>query len=211
MYHHILSCFQQNNWNWNNISGLVRDVIVSVAAIISIPSLNRWREREATKDDRELAKKILKAVYKVRDAVAYVRSPWISIAEQSAAAKEKAEKEKDITFEEIMNSSNKRIETVYSARWQKVVEAMSELDATTLEAEVMWGKDIIEKEKDLKNYVRVLFINIDNYLNYKERQIKFDREIIYGSMGADDNFNEEIEKAVKKIDGFVGPYLRIKK
>src|SRR5689334_8252445 len=75
-----------------DVVSLVRDILTCCAALfaagIAFLGLRTWRAQLKGKTEFELAQRLLQSVYKVRQAIAVVRHPWMSVAEESDAVKE---------------------------------------------------------------------------------------------------------------------------
>ena len=71
---------------------LIKDIITGLsaltAAIIAVLGLQAWKKQLKGKTEYEIAQKLLKAVYKVREAFSGVRSMLMDIPEQRQAVKE---------------------------------------------------------------------------------------------------------------------------
>jgi hypothetical protein len=65
---------------------MCRDVLVAlsalITAVIACYSLNKWRKELKGKSEYEIARQVLKSVYRVREAFIISRSPNISYSKQ---------------------------------------------------------------------------------------------------------------------------------
>jgi hypothetical protein len=151
------------------------------------------------KTDYEVARRYLKSVYKVREAIRYVRNPYISVGEMEKSIKDSGlEDNKDLT------ENQKRNWAVYDARWKKVSEAKTQMDLELFEAEVSWGKDILSKQKDLADLIGKLYATVTMFLRgYGQKQ---EDKVIY-DIGEKDIFAKEVDEAIEKIEDHLKPYL----
>jgi len=196
--------------DWSNFFSTLKDIIASVDSIIGILiafflGLSAWKKQLLSKDKYDLSKRLLRSAYKLRDAIEYVRNPWISITEQTNAAEKVG-----ANIEETQKDHNKSIKNVYFVRWQKIAEALSDLDTESLEAEVFWGKDATKAQEHLRSCVKELSVNLNYYLNMV-KEVKVDFDVIYDSMDRDNTFNVKIKNAIEDIKIFLEPHLKIKK
>lgn len=112
-----------------------------------------------------------------------------------------------------------RESAVYAKRWEKIQESLIDLEKVTLEAEAIWGKAVRDYIKQLQKCVSTLNTNL--YLHLQriashrreyspEQQIMIDG-IIYASYDhpEDNAFSQEINLAVKNIEDFLRPRLKI--
>ena len=182
---------------------LILEIINTLAiiggVIMAIIGVNTWKKQLKGSTEYELAKRYLKSVYKIRDAVKYVRNPFISSDEMVVAVKVKNVENPDYSNNQQTNRA------VYSVRCNKVIEASTDLDVELLEAEVLWGERAVEVVNDLNNQKNKLYISLKMFL--ENRNIRPDRDIIY-DMGDQDTFNLEIKKAIEKIEDFIKPHLK---
>ena len=178
---------------------IINTFAILSGAVMAFVGVNAWKKQLKGSTEYELAKRYLKAVYKIRDAIKYVRNPFISIDEMAVALKENGIEKPDYSNNQQTNRA------VYSIRWKKVMEARTNLDVELLEAEVLWGKVAVDVVDDLNARINKLYVSLKMFL--EERNIKPDRDIIY-DMGDQDTFNHEVKKAIKKIEFFIKPHLR---
>lgn len=183
------------------IKDLITLVLTIAGMIIAGGGLSTWKKQ--IKGDT--ARRLYKSVLKLREAISYVRNPFISITEQNNAIKQ-AEKE-NISLE--MKSSN----IVYYFRWQKITEAMSELQLEQLEAEVLWGKEVLEKIDPIRSCVTELNMKLSQFLNPDLKTFSSDeiREVIYENRSKDssDKFTSKIDNAVNVVGNFLKPKYKL--
>ncbi len=178
---------------------IINTLAICTGAVLAIIGVNAWKKQLKGGTEYELARRYLKAVYKIREAFKYVRNPFISIDEMANAYKE-------IGVENVDYSDNRKTNrAVYSLRWKKVMEARTDLDVELLEAEVIWGKDGRLIVEDFNLIINKLYVSLKMFL--EERDMVPDHEIIY-DMGDGDTLNLEINKAIKKIEEFLKPHLK---
>ncbi len=178
---------------------IINTLVIVVGAIVAFIGINAWKKQLKGSTEYELAKRYLKSVYKIRDAIKYVRNPFISIDEMAVALKENGVENPDYSNNQQTNRA------VYSVRWKKVMEARIDLDVELLEAEVIWGKEAVNVIGDLNAQINKLYVSLKMFL--EERNVKPDRDIIY-DIGDQDTFNPEVQKAIEKIESFIKPHLK---
>ena len=184
------------------VTSTITAVAAGVGAWVAVSGIQAWKKQLKGKTDYELARRYLRAVYKTRDAIKFVRNPFVSIEEIDKAAKEK-----NVSSTSIDDGG---IRGVYSRRWDKVVEAGSDLSVELLEAEVSWGKGALEIEKDFDVCRRKLFADLKIFLSFGLNLGKRPdpKEHIIYDMGEGDTYNAEMEKAILKIEEYLKPHLR---
>ena len=210
MHHiHVVKSFLEINWKlfFDILVSTITSVALLIGAVVAVIGLNTWKKQLKGNADYELARRVLRSTYKLRDAIKYVRNPFISVEEQASAAKE-------VGSEKVGGSQ--AIFDVYSVRWQKINTATSDLEAEGIEAEVLWGKPAVEVQKDFWDCVRKLYINLNYHLKARKdpeiygRLARDSRDIIYATDPANENdsFSLEIKAAVSKIEEFLKPHLK---
>jgi len=103
---------------------------------------------------------------------------------------------------------------------KKVRDAFVELDSISLEAEALWGQVVIENLRDLNQCAAKLNLNIQHYLrSLSESSTEYDRNaereietIIFDwpDNPNDNPFTNEINEAIKRVEIFLKPRLKLK-
>ena len=194
----------------------VKEVVVTAAAatgaIVALRGLSAWRLQLSGKTEYDVALRFLRAVYKLRDAVGLVRSPFMSAGERANAVKK---------TDPSGPSQDSLLETTaaaYDLRWKSIMEAMSDIQLVAHEAEVLWGSEAVELLEPLRKCVSELNWAVGTYLRVRsERTIDRDKGIyesasrIVYSMGDDpeaDPFGAKLKESVTKVENFVRPRLK---
>jgi len=199
---------------------IFKDIISGLSAlfvaITAFLGLHTWKKQIKGRNEYELIQKLLRATYKVRESIAWVRNPFESVAEISQALK-------DSNIEGDYNN-NPRIRArkegaVYENRWRKVQEALIDLDSVALEAEAIWGDKVSACLKPLRTSVSTLAFTITSYLQTLERPndnlgseySKYLEKIIYDwpDESNENTFSKELSIAVNIIEEFLRPRLKI--
>jgi len=99
-------------------------------------------------------------------------------------------------------------------RWDKIVNAYTEIESHQLAAEVLWGTEITKKMKLLNEKVTKLRIALEQHL-YPEMRTKKPEtidNIIYnqGNDIEDDDFGKEINQSIGEIKNFIKDKLKNK-
>ena len=198
---------------------LIKDILTGLAAgvasIIGILGFNTWKAQLHWKRQYEVAQRLSKATYMVRNALAHVRDPFGYEGELQQATKEvKVEGDPWDNTEKFIHTQR----AVYSWRWQEVHKALVELDAVSLEAEAIWGKVVREELAPLYLCAKTLFNTLQiQFKKMEHPEIYFSKDadqrevqVMYDRPGEQDNFfSSEITNAVSKIEDFLKLYLKI--
>jgi len=196
-----------------------KDVLLTmvgiVGACVAVRGLNTWNRQLKGSVEYDLARRILKGTYRLRDAIKSVRHPAMSGVEMPAPAEEEA---KHMTGEEIYYYGRSR---AYQARRQKVSDVRTDLRAELLEAEVLWGAELGKRFEALFNLERELLVAVLSYLSLcdpkeseamkaaiQKRRLNA-RDIMYDSLeDGGDEFTKDVAQAVASIEDHLKPHLR---
>ncbi len=195
---------------------------VSAIATIAIAytayrGLNSWKDQHKSKNEYELAKRILMGVFDLRDAVDKMREAFLDINNT------KAYQDNSLTNEEKDHATQKEI---YNIRWKKVKKSIRSIDSELLEAKVLWGGSLEKKIKKMEklimdNLLRAIEYNLaiqnpdvdscdkdfkDEELKKIEKQY---RGILVSREIDNDPFKAELEEHIEKIRKFLKPKMRL--
>lgn len=203
----------------NEIATLTKDIVLTIAAIIgayvALRGLNTWNRQLKGGVEYDLTRRLLKATYRLREAIKGVRHPVMWGNEQPLPPEDEAQG---------MNRDQKRyygLSMAYQKRWDKVSEVRNELQTDLLEAEVLWGGIIYEKFEPLFRLQQELFADVHSYLvacnpsetaesRHAMGEIRRKRrEVLYDYLGVEpDMFASDVANAIKGIESFLKPHLR---
>jgi len=183
------------------------DGITALSAILAVIFGSSWldtsKKKMKGKLDYDIARKYLKGVLKLRDAIKIVRNPFIPVGEMQSALEKNGFKGNEYEDKEKTNRS------VYSLRWNKVQEAWTNLEEILTEAEISWGDEAVKIQNDLNQLVRELrgaiwlFVNASEDIKTNDENFK----LIYGTYDRGDDFSVKVDKEVEKIRDFLKQYL----
>ena len=200
---------------------IAKDVILGLsacsAAVFAYLGLDAWRKELKGKSEYELAKSVLKSVYKVREAFKHVRNPAIFQYE----------------YPPDMIDSWGHLETehdydgtahVYETRWKKMDEAFRELEENHLAAQVEWGSEFQNIIKKLRACRADLLVTIQQFLEKKKKPRRMEplntleqraqeRSVLYylGNDSEYDKFTSEIESAIAEFENWLRPHILSKR
>lgn len=196
---------------WQVVLTTVKDVITASAGIVAIIGINAWKRQLRAKTDYELARRLLRAAYGVRDTLNSIRSPITTDTEARQAEKE-AGLQPDPT-----DAESKR--AVYKARFGLLNKPLSELQAEVLEAEVSWGSSIRDSVVPLNKCILELKFAVEDYLGQfgtEGRKLERDRRLEVEAAiwrlrvrSEDDKFERTLNAAIARIEEFLKPHLRL--
>jgi hypothetical protein len=198
------------------IISATKDVLVGLsavsAAVFAYLGLTTWRKELKGKAEYQLAKDVLKSVYKVREAFKHVRNPAIYQYEYP----------EDMTDHHghlRREHAYKGTAYVYENRWKVMAEAFNELEEHHLEAQVEWGPQFQDVIKDLRSCRSDLLVAIRQMLErknpqgdalppVKERPEEFSILYHLGSDSKHDDFTPKIDKAIHAFEQWLRPHIK---
>lgn len=142
-----------------------------------------------------------------------VRNPLITSEETSAAFKELGIE----VSGEIKEILAKSTQAVYEIRWKWLSNAIESFDAEALEAEVLWGSQIVQATNELRKQVGELRWAIRILLNPPERipakESERVHEIVYDPHGfwedSENSYTRAVMTTISQIENFLKPKLTI--
>ncbi|MDX9913738.1 MAG: hypothetical protein RBS77_04115 [Candidatus Moranbacteria bacterium] len=182
--------------------------IIALTAILGLLFGQSWldtsKQKMKGKLDYDVARKYLKMVLQLRDAIKKVRNPFISIGEMQVALEKNGFKGDEYEDNEKVNRS------VYSLRWNNIQEAWTSFEEVLIEAEVSWGDEAINIQKDLDLLTKELRSVVWLFINYPENFNKKEEgnsKVLYGTHDENDEFAKKINSEIEKIRIFLKKHL----
>ncbi|OHB12505.1 MAG: hypothetical protein A3G46_00930 [Candidatus Zambryskibacteria bacterium RIFCSPLOWO2_12_FULL_39_16] len=194
------------NQDWYLITKDVLTVLFTLAGlIIAGLGLATWKKQIKGSKEFEAAHNLHFAMLKLREAIKHVRNPAIWPSESQRAVKFIKEKNPEKSDEELKKNEHAY---VYEMRWQKITDAYTEAESYLLEAEALWGHEIMDLTKPLNKKVRELNINLNQNFASPEMRTKdlmAIHDVIYdkSSETEQDAFSTEVSKSIDAIAGYL--------
>lgn len=195
----------------------IKDILVGVsavsAALFAYLGLTTWRKELKGKSEYQLAKEVLKSVYKVREAFKHVRNPGIYQYEYPKDMLDNTGYlKREFHYEGTAH--------VYEKRWKMMAEAFSELEDHHLEAQVEWGPEFQDVILKLRTCKVELQITIQQLLEREKNPSMIERSgfeknaeersILYnlGSNSELDKFTPQIDEAINEFEKWLRPHIK---
>lgn len=187
------------------LSSLVLAGAAAATAVAAWVGLHTWRTKMRAGSEHEVARSLLRAALRVRNAIREKRSVFAPPPNVPAA-----EFEKD-------RPSASWVAGV-QALLQGMREAGTEFDAQVLEAEVLWGE---RGKKACMPFVRVAnryALAVRQYYRAQaDERWKLSEEkwqeldgVVWEASGEDDAFGKQLEEALEELQSFARPYLQVR-
>ena len=198
---------------------ILKDIILLLVAIIGVGSaifgLKTWRKQLKGNTEYQLARRLMIVIYKARDYVKIVRNPFMDGGEITQAFKE--------NNEEVPNIHDKKYNikvdrAVYSMRWRQLNSALSDLKIELLEAEVIWGKEVVTKLNAFYICIKDLNFAIYKHINVKDgifkltaEELKKNELIVYDTSDdpSENEFSGKFKQSVEEIECYIKPMLKL--
>jgi hypothetical protein len=191
-----------------------KDILVGLSAVtatfFAYSGLNAWKKELKGKAEYQLAKEVLKSVYRVREAFKIVRNPSIFQYEYP--------EEMTGPFGHLESEHNHEgTAHVYDVRWKEMAKASIELEEYHLEAQVEWGSEFQDVIIELRHCQRKLLITIQKMLSQmKNPHIQIysaseeENDSILYSGGTSNEFTAQIENAINEFEKWLRPHIEHK-
>lgn len=192
---------------------IIKDICLSGAAVttayVAYTGIEKWKTELKGKANFDVARTIIKSIYKLRDEIEYCRSPFIS-------AYEFPDWYKGGLGSHSNDEEGQAWAHVYSKRWEPVGATIQEFDTATLEAETLWGNNIKEKASALRQAARNLQVSIEAVISdkysggedFKDRDFgKSMRANVTASRSSDNELSKTINAAIEELEGEIRPHL----
>lgn len=200
------------------IISLAKDLILSGAAItgavVAIKGLGTWQRQLQGQSEYDLSRRLLVSLFKYRDSLNNVRNPFMWGNEMPSPSEGEA---KLMTPEKIRFFETSK---AYEVRWSKVSKERSSLYTDLLEAEALWGNELIDLFKIIFHLQNELFICINHYLevinpdasNDSKKAIQSirnkSRDIMYSDLSVQgDDFQKDLMASISNIEKYLKPKL----
>ena len=200
------------------IKDFVMTVAASVGSVVAILGLNTWRKQLTGQAGYDLSRRILISLLEYRNAIMGVRNPamWnMSVLEVDERELEGKDADERMRIYQYRGQSKE-----YEKRWQVVSEKRKNLDADLLEAEAIWGEElmgyfipIFRLEAELMICVRHHLMLLDpskseGVKRAIQKKSETERDILYGDWsGVDDEYTNDLNRAIRNIESYLKPKL----
>jgi hypothetical protein len=191
--------------DWDEVAPIVssaKDVVLMIAggvtAWVAVHGLNKWRHEMSGKNEYEAARNLIKATYRVREALRSARSPVMWSNE----------------FPESGHDAD-GFAHAYTSRFKAVIAALEEFETAGLEAEALWGATIKSATSELAQCVREVYVAMEAIVeNKRENNENFKADPEFGKKmraaaheSSDNAMTKKILAAVKAIEDEVRPRM----
>jgi len=187
-------------------SGLVISAVVG--ACTAVRGLNVWRKQLRGTNEYERARKLMRAVYVLRDNINNCRKPFTNRDELRGYA----DKDGITINHDDPNFFRKVEQLVYTHRWIALQSALAGLHIEKSESEVIWGDKISELIYPIFHLVAELEeAKIVTYSEDLQKRFGDEKANSFAKKlhtdGPEDEFDKRVYESVKSIRSFLEPKL----
>jgi len=196
------------SFSFERLVALVVAISATTGAVVAVKGLRTWRQELRGKTEYELSRRLIRACYKVRDSFLHVRSRGIMASELPGDAVN------DLAALADPEKRRENNQFVYENRWKVLMEAVLELEAEILEAEVMWGNKIEASMKEVRRAVIDLNFALEDFIFHPLSQpasrtdITKIRHRFLGKLDGSDEISQQIRDALGPIEAKARQHLR---
>lgn len=202
----------------SNIFSVWKDAILGISAIVgttvAMRGLNTWNRQLKGKTEYELARRLLRATYNLREDLNFVRHPVILSFEKY----EPPEDESQVSTPE--REHRYKLLKVYEKRWELASASRLELKAELIEAEVIWDAQIVARFQELLKLYTQLFMETREYLTDLNPDAGYSRDkeqkaktfqTFHPDLGGvrKDDISDKMEASISEIETALKPHLKV--
>jgi hypothetical protein len=182
----------------SSIQGVVTIIALVAGTIIAWNGLTTWKDQLLLRVDYDVARRVLVAAYKARDAIMSARGNEI----------EKAIVQRG-------GEASQEVSTSLRERWDAFLKAMREYDVELLEAQALWDKDAVDVLAKLRLSASELRFAFEMMaFPWNEADLAEFSETLFRRVPKateKDEFDRLLKEHVSEIEGVLRPKLALKR
>jgi len=199
----VMDTMATNSWYL-----VIKDVatlgLTLTGLVIAGMGLATWKKQIRGAKEFETAYNTNYSVLKLRAAIKHVRNPFVWATESEKAIEHFKSKYPDQSEKERRERSQIY---VYEMRWQKIIDASTELESHLLAAELLWGAEILALVRPITRKVSELNTNLNQ--NFEPDYPGIDRmkihSVIYdgGHEDQEDAFGTQVNDLLQGVSTYL--------
>lgn len=167
------------------------------------------------KDKYELAKRILRVTFNLRDHISYARNPMMLEYEFQPDPEDNLEMKADYNLEKKDAERIHEVRVAFRKRMKPIVELMEKFEVERVEAEILFGTHTREILLPLRSHIHKLNRAIQSYITSLYHHLtrktrvrdKSEDEVIFEGYSSEDPYKAELLKIVEKIEDLCRSYM----
>ncbi len=198
------------------VLSIIKDILLVLTAIIAnyigIRALLSWKKQHRELTEYDIAKKLLKSIYRLKEAVENSRDRYIYFPPRSSSDPE----------ERITETKEKRtwngLFDYYNQRINQIIKTKSDVRGNLFEAEIIWNKEVRNKVDPLLKMANELINAIDDYVGAKhpdthkdlrDEVIRHNRPLVYSHSNIEkDAYRKNFEQTIEDIEEYLRPKIK---
>lgn len=189
------------------------EIITAWAAFIAAGTaaigVNTWRAELKGKAEFEIARNLMRSVYKARESIAHIRSPFIM-------AMEFPEEYRSAQPRPTREQAQSGYAFVYQKRWDRLTPTIEELGVLSLEAEVLLGKEVSDAVAQFRRCIVRLNVSLQDFIEEKGEPTRSpDREYskkiradVCDAKEDDNELTQEINRTISALESLMVKHLK---
>ena len=174
------------------VEGLVTIIALAIASYVGLAGLGAWKQQLSSQEDHDLARRLLLAAYRLRDAISDARIFRPMMKELDAVAKG-------------------RLREFEAPKLEEMNAARRELDLGMREAEASWGLDVshaLERLSILAGDIKSAYDIYDWFGAGEPFQPQEHTKVLFRSWRDEpDEFAKQMQDAMTHLDDLLRPKL----
>jgi hypothetical protein len=189
---------------------IIKGSLTAIAAVaatgVAIAGLKAWKRQLHGNAKYDLARRLLRATYKLREAINFVREPLIPAGEMAKALEDAGLKDA------LLQGARNGYRDLCTRRGGRPLRRCeSNLMPNCWKAEALWGPEMQGLGLAVKQCLGELGAALQRYLSHRmpddpERYMAI-HYIVFGS--EDDQFTKELQGAIAAIENYLKPDLKL--
>ncbi|MNF70528.1 hypothetical protein D3C84_524390 [compost metagenome] len=193
----------------SSLAEIITAIAAITGAITAAIGVNTWRSELKGRAEFDAARNLMRSIYKSRQCIASIRSPFIF-------ANEFPDEYKTTSSSRTPEQEANGYAHVFKKRWEPLSPAIEEIELNMIEAEILLGKDVAQATKEFMQHVRRLQVSIETFIEEKASHIEptdksFSitlRRDIFDSKSKDNELSQSFESSVSSLERLMVKHLK---
>jgi len=203
---------ENSNLTFEIIKDIILIIFAAIGSFVALAGLRAWKIQLKGKSDYELAKRLLKNIYSLRQRIEWFRNPIIMVDEIISTRKNR--NVSDIGYDDKLDSR-----FVYASRWKDIAEIYNEINVAKIESEVTWGKEVSNEIEKIRKLLTKLQVSLQQMLSLQRKDNLSDKlskylqkyeDIVHdrGTSEEPDDLTKKLDGNIKVLEDLIRPYLK---
>lgn len=178
-------------------------IAAAIAAGVAVAGLQTWKRQLQGTAAYDVSRRLLRSVYRLREEIRALRSPFMSAGEIASAMKAAG-----IEPPQSGTPGKDSQEAAYNVRWRRVADAQTAFAAEVLEAEALWGGGIRPWADELFGCTGQLHFSLGRWVSPRSQMLSDEQDrklmgIVYDGDDPPSEFTSKLNAAFEGIENEV--------